>query len=48
LGAWLAKRSGIGIVCRDRALFFVEGVTAGAPQAAHVADRLALWRSLGG
>lgn len=31
--AWLAKRPGIEIVCRDRGPFFAEGATAGASQA---------------
>ncbi|QWA26733.1 transposase (plasmid) [Streptomyces sp. JCM17656] len=30
LAAWLAKRPGIGVVCRDRAPFFAEGATVGA------------------
>ncbi|MFD0448689.1 MULTISPECIES: hypothetical protein [Streptomyces violaceusniger group] len=33
LAAWLAERPGIEIVCRDRAPFFAEGATRGAPQA---------------
>ncbi|GAA1543870.1 hypothetical protein GCM10009730_61120 [Streptomyces albidochromogenes] len=44
LAAWLAKRPGIEVVCRDRAPFFAESATVRTPRALQVAGRWHLWQ----
>ncbi|MFJ5031107.1 hypothetical protein ACIQB5_23890 [Streptomyces sp. NPDC088560] len=43
----MAEHPGIAVICRDRAPFFAEGASIGAPTAGQVADRFHLWRNLG-
>jgi transposase len=43
---WLQQHPEVTIVCHDRGQVYIDGVTAGAPQAAQIADRFHLLRNL--
>ncbi|WP_399413707.1 transposase [Streptomyces sp. ZS0098] len=46
VSAWLAARSSIAFICRDRSSGYAEAGPTGAPDAVHVADRWHIWKNL--
>ncbi|MFF8262718.1 hypothetical protein [Streptomyces virginiae] len=46
LGHWLREHPGVEVACRDGSLTYRQGITAGAPEAVQVSDRLRLWKGL--
>ncbi|MGW4200351.1 transposase [Streptomyces sp. NPDC004726] len=46
LSHWLREHPGVEVACRDGSLTYRQGITAGAPDALQVSDRLHLWQGL--
>lgn len=46
LAQWLREHPGVEIVTRDRAKAYAQGMSQGAPDALHIADRFHLFKSL--